>query len=105
MTRHKEREERKKQPKFTAMELEVAIILAKDLVKDSAGHLFDANKKNLCTFCGVDQKTETSCRFWFTTFLDRLKVLTVNPEYIRKVDKLMKNWDQEITAEMPEDMK
>lgn len=68
-------------PKYSLHDVQKAINIAIEMRKLTKGHLFNKNMKDRCTFCGVTTKTKKMCDFWFLTFIDRLQVVLINPNY------------------------
>lgn len=74
--------------KYSLHDVQRAMNIALEMRKLTKGHLFsktlvNKNKQNLCTFCGATMKTRKMCDLWFVTFLDRLQVVLINPDYFK----------------------
>lgn len=85
--RKRDKIEKKKYKKFTIVDVQKAMSIALEMKKESKGHLFQKQMKELCVFCGASRKSKNQCEFWFMTFLDRMQTILVNPDFFKGLDQ------------------
>lgn len=97
MNRYQRRQAAKKTPldkkEYSLNDVQKAIMIAIEMKKISKGHLFSANLKDRCVFCGVTMKTKKICDYWAMTLIDRIQTVLINPAFFSD-DNIQALWLQ-----------
>lgn len=95
MNRKQRRTQDKKDKKslYSLKDVQKALNIAIEMMKLSKGHLFSAQLKDRCVFCGVTMKTRKKCDYWAMTMIDRLQTILINPDFFRD-DEIQALWLQ-----------
>lgn len=95
MNRKQKRAQDKKDraSKYSLQEVQKALHIAIEMMKLSKGHLFSAQLKDRCVFCGVTMKTKKKCQYWVLTMIDRMQTTLINPDFFRD-DEIQALWLQ-----------
>lgn len=91
--RLKNQRDKSKKPKYSLQDVQKAINIAIEMKKHSKGHLFSAQLKDRCVFCGAIMKTRKQCDYWAMTLIDRIQTVLINPAFFRD-DEVQALWLQ-----------
>lgn len=72
--------------KYSLIDVQKAMNVAMEMKKFTKGHLYNKSMKDRCVFCGATLKTKKQCAYWFYTFLDRMQVVLINPDFFTDKD-------------------
>ncbi len=78
-------------PKYSLHDVQRASNIALEMKRLTKGHLFSKTIDSRCVFCGVKNKGKKDCKFWFFTFLDRMQVVLINPDFYKE-DEIEAFW-------------
>lgn len=67
--------------KYSLHDVQKALNIALEMKKLTKGHLYSKTLKDRCTFCGATMKARKQCPYWLFTFMDRLQVILINPNF------------------------
>lgn len=80
-------QEKKDNKKLYALkDVQRALNIAVEMKKLSKGHLFSAQLKDRCVFCGVTMKTRKQCDYWVLTIFDRMQSVLINRTFYKDDD-------------------
>lgn len=86
-------EKKERKAKYSLQDVQKSINIAIEMMKISKGHLFSAQLKDRCVFCGVTMKTKKRCDYWAMTLIDRVQTTLINPTFF-KDDEIQALWLQ-----------
>lgn len=73
-------------PKYSLEDIQRAMGISMRMNEATKGHLYKKHMDDKCVFCGATLRARKQCEHWFLTFVDRLQVILINPDFYEKDD-------------------